>query len=67
MGPEARPQGVGRALVTASEEWSRQQGCSEFASDTNPDNRVSIAAHRALGFAEAGVVLCFHKDLEKSA
>ncbi len=31
--PEARHQGVGRALVRASRDWARQQGCPEFASD----------------------------------
>jgi aminoglycoside 6'-N-acetyltransferase I len=61
--PEARRRGVGRALVEAAEEWGRAQGCSEFASDTQPDNAVSAATHRALGFTEAGLVLCFRKDL----
>ena len=61
--PEARRRGVGRALVSAAEEWGRTQGCTEFASDTQPDNQASDAAHRALGFSEAGLVLCFRKEL----
>jgi aminoglycoside 6'-N-acetyltransferase I len=61
--PEARRRGVGRALVRAAEEWGRDQGCTEFASDTQPDNLVSAAAHRALGFIEVGSVRCFRKDL----
>lgn len=60
---EARRQGVGRALVAAAEEWGRAQGCTEFASDADPDNSVSIAAHRAAGFEDAGLVRCFRKDL----
>lgn len=61
--PQARGTGVGRALVAAAEAWGRSRGCREFASDTQPDNEVSIAAHRALGFADAGLVRCFRKQL----
>src|SRR2546422_611699 len=38
--PKARRSGVGRALIVAAEEWGRSQGCSEFASDAQPDNEV---------------------------
>ena len=31
--PEARGQGIARALLQASREWARQQGCTGFASD----------------------------------
>lgn len=48
--PEARRGGVGRALVGAAEDWAREQGCAEFASDALLDNHTSAAAHRALGF-----------------
>lgn len=61
--PEARRQGVGRILVEAAEKWARAQGCSEFASDTQPGNAVSIAAHRAIGFTNAGLVQCYRKEL----
>ena len=61
--PEARNLGVGRALVVAAEEWGRGQGCTELASDTQPENDASSAAHRALGFTEVGMVRCFKKDL----
>ena len=61
--PEARKQGVGRALVEASEAWARAQGCTEFASDTEVDNKVSAAAHRALGYTEVALIRCFRKDL----
>jgi len=61
--PEARGHGVGRALIAACEQWARAQGCSEFASDAQPDNHVSIAAHLALGFNDEGLVRCFSKKL----
>lgn len=61
--PEARRRGVGGRLVLASEDWARTQGCREFASDAVLDNTVGIAAHRALGFADAGRLQCFRKDL----
>ncbi len=61
--PEARRQGVGRALVAAAEEWGRAQGCSEFGSDAHIDNVSSAAAHRALGFVETAQIRCFLKAL----
>jgi aminoglycoside 6'-N-acetyltransferase I len=61
--PAARRQGVGRALVSAAEQWARDRGCHEFASDTELDNSMSAAAHRALGFEDAGAIRCFRKDL----
>lgn len=60
---EARGRGLGRQLVATAEEWARAQGCTEFASDTDVDNELSAAAHRALGFVEVGVVRCFRKGL----
>lgn len=61
--PDARGTGVGRALVRAAEAWGRERGCREFASDAAPDNEASIAAHRAVGFEDAGLVRCFRKAL----
>lgn len=61
--PEARGQGVGRALIEAAETWGRNQGCVEFASDSQPDNEISMLAHEALGFENIGMVVCFRKEL----
>lgn len=61
--PESRRQGVGRALAAAAEDWGRAQGCTELASDAQPENQVSADAHRAAGFTEVGLVRCFRKDL----
>ncbi|HLY64244.1 MAG TPA: GNAT family N-acetyltransferase, partial [Chloroflexota bacterium] len=54
-----RRQGAGRALVEAAEQWARNQGCKEFASDTEIENEASAAAHQALGFEEVSRVICF--------
>lgn len=61
--PEARRQGVGGALVRAAEEWARSQGCTELASDTQHDNSLSTAAHKAVGFEDVGLIRCFCKKL----
>ncbi|HVR97342.1 MAG TPA: aminoglycoside 6'-N-acetyltransferase [Thermoanaerobaculia bacterium] len=62
--PEMRRQGVGGALVRAAEAWAREQGCTEFASDTEVENTLSAAAHNALGFEDVGIIRCFRKDLQ---
>ena len=60
-----RGTGVGAALVRAVEAWGRTEGCTELASDTEIGNHASEAAHRALGFEEAGRVVCFRKALSE--
>ncbi len=61
----ARRHGVGKALVSACEAWAQSQGCTEFASDAELDNTVSLAAHEALGFESVGDIRCFRKALGK--
>ena len=61
--PSARRRGVGRLLVRAAEAWARAQGCAELASDSSAENAVSLAAHAAAGFEDAGLVRCFRKEL----
>lgn len=58
-----RRRGIGRALVAAGEAWAHARGCREFASDAALDNRTGQAAHRALGFAEAGRTVNYCKPL----
>ena len=60
---KARKQGIGRALLSATEEWARARGCTEMASDTELGNKASEAAHRSLGFEIVGRVLAFRKAL----
>lgn len=58
-----RKQGVARALLKACEAWAMHQGCREFASDCELDNRESMEFHRKAGFAEANRIICFTKKL----
>jgi aminoglycoside 6'-N-acetyltransferase I len=58
-----RRRGIGGMLVAACEQWARQQGCVEMASDTSPNNEVSERAHKALGFTEVQRSVNFRKPL----
>jgi aminoglycoside 6'-N-acetyltransferase I len=57
----ARGRDIGRALIDAAKRWGRAEGCSELASDTQPENELVV--HLAVGFDDAGLVRCFHKSL----
>jgi len=59
-----RGHGVGRALIAAVEAWTREQGCTELASDALLDNTASHAAHAACGFEETERVVYFRKALD---
>lgn len=58
-----RRRGVGRRLLEAARAWGRSRGCSEFASDSAPDNAASIAAHVACGFEDVGLIRCFRQRI----
>jgi aminoglycoside 6'-N-acetyltransferase I len=60
---DLRRQSVGARLVRAAEEWAREQGCSEMASDTWLDNEPSISAHLSLGYEECERLVHFCKKL----
>lgn len=61
--PARRGQGVGRQLVAQAEEWAREQGCREMASDTWIDNEGSQKAHEALGYDVVDRCVLFRKSL----
>ena len=54
---------IASGLLAACEQWAREQGCAEFASDCELDNTQSLAFHLHTGFAEANRIICFTKKL----
>lgn len=60
---EFRKQGFAKKLVVDCENWSKEKGCREFASDCELENEQSLAMHLKLGFVEANRIICFKKDL----
>ena len=58
-----RRAGTASNLVAASEAWAKAHGCHQFASDCELSNTLSIAFHLGAGFAEAGRLVCFTKEL----
>ena len=61
--PELRQQGIGKALIEAVEDWSRQQGFAELTSDVEISNYDSLNAHAALGFEPTSKIQYFKKKL----
>lgn len=60
---EYRKRGYAKALLAACEQWAKEKGCTEFASDCELSNKDSIAFHMSMGFEEANRVICFTKKL----
>lgn len=60
---KARKKGAARSLLACAEAWTREMGCSYFASDCEWDNAQSHAFHLACGFQEANRIICFAKRL----
>jgi aminoglycoside 6'-N-acetyltransferase I len=58
-----RGQKLGRQMVHAAEQWAREKGMTEMASDTWLENQASIAAHWRLGYEEADRLVHFVKRL----
>ena len=63
MCPGFRRRGIAKALLTACEQWAREKGCREFASDCELSNDQSLSFHLRSGFREANRIICFVKAL----
>jgi aminoglycoside 6'-N-acetyltransferase I len=61
--PEYRKNGVAATLVRLCEEWARERGCREFASDCLLHNTDSYLFHGRIGFAETERCIFFRKDI----
>ena len=60
---QVRGQKLGRDLVQSAEQWAREKGCQEMASDTWLENESSISAHLRLGYVEVERLVHFVKRL----
>lgn len=60
---EFRHQGIAKQLVEECEQWAREKGCSEFASDCELSNTDSLKFHLQIGFEEQNRIICFRKRL----
>ena len=58
-----RKTGVAKRLLEECEQWAREKGCSEFASDCELSNAASLRFHLQNGFQEQNRIICFKKDL----
>ena len=61
--PAFRGNGYARALLQSCQQWAKEKGCREFASDCELDNTGSLGFHLAAGFAEANRIICFVKQI----
>ena len=61
--PEYRNRHIAKSLVQLGEDWSREKGCKEFASDCMLDNTESLRFHLKIGFEETGRNIHFVKRL----
>jgi aminoglycoside 6'-N-acetyltransferase I len=61
--PAFQKQGIAKKLIRVAEDWARQKGLTQIASDTEITNRTSVYFHKKVGFVEVERLVCFIKDL----
>jgi aminoglycoside 6'-N-acetyltransferase I len=61
--PDHRQKGIGGELVRNAENWARQKGCTEMASDAEVGNERSLTAHTRLGYAVTSRLVHLRKEL----
>ena len=61
--PTAQKRGIGTALIRHAEQWAREQGCVELASDALLDNTASHEFHEKVGFQEVERIVTFIKSV----
>lgn len=60
---EFRNLGYAEELLKNCEKWAKEKGCSEFASDCELSNTMSLKFHNSLKFREANRIICFTKKI----
>ena len=58
-----RFRGIARKLLSECEQWAKEKGCREFASDCELTNMASLNFHLSVGFQEENRIICFKKTL----
>jgi aminoglycoside 6'-N-acetyltransferase I len=61
--PDLRGRGIGRELVRIAENWAREKGCEEMASDAEIGNELSLLVHKGLGYNETSRLVHLRKEL----
>lgn len=61
--PGYRHRGYAKELLLKCEKWAKEKHCTEFASDCEIDNDISLKFHLSMGFEEANRIICFRKDI----
>lgn len=59
-----RKTGIASKLIQQAEQWAKENGSSQLASDVEIDNEQSIQFHKKSGFLEENRIVCFVKDLK---
>lgn len=62
--PDYRKQKVASELVRAGEQWAREKGCTEIASDAECENVLSHTFHKMVGYHMISKTVHFIKELE---
>ena len=63
MEADFRIVGVGRALIDAGEQWARERGCTETASDRALTNDQSGHVHESIGSTETVRPVAYREEL----
>lgn len=58
-----RNKGIAGKLLQQCELWSKENGCTEFASDCELENKESYHFHIKAGFTVANCIICFKKQI----
>lgn len=60
---EYRYKGIATRLINMGENWAKQQGCKQMASDCEISNKDSFDFHIKIGYTETNKIVCFKKEI----